>query len=100
MNYDNESENFINESEKSIKVFKEKEYPNYSFEQKVKYWLSTIHSGMRFHGESTGDPYNEFSKTTYENCLNLEPEFDSVFEQVISKLDSFDIDEYKKRIQS
>ena len=54
---------------------------------------------MRSHGESTGEPYNEFSKTTYENWLNLEPEFDSVVEQVISELDSFDINEYKKRIQ-
>lgn len=44
----------ILEIDKSIKDFQEKEYPNYSFEQKVKYWLSTIHSGMRFHGESTG----------------------------------------------
>lgn len=82
----------------SVKDFRENEYPNYSFEQKVEYWTSTIHSGMRFHGESTGDPYNEFSKATYENWLSFEPNFDSVFEQVIHKLDDFDISEYKRRI--
>ncbi len=75
------------------------EYPNYSIDSKVKYWVANIHHGMRQQGDVMGDMYTEFSKKWYLDVKEKEPDFDSIFKEVVSKLDfDFNWDEYYRRI--
>ena len=37
------------------KEFWDNEYPELSFEEKINYWLGSIHKGMRTQGETFGD---------------------------------------------
>lgn len=99
MDHSSEMDKFVAETRKSIKDFEEKEYPYYSFQQKVTYWLSVIHSGMRYYGESIGNPYDQFSRTTYKKWVEFEPEIDAILNAVFPRLESFDVDEFKKRIE-
>lgn len=98
MDYKSSMEKFIAETEQSIRDF-EQEYPTYSYRKKVQYWLSYTHHQMRTQGEMTGDSYNGFSKRSYESNLKLEPDFDAIFKEAASGLQSFNMAEYKKRIK-
>lgn len=101
MDYNKEFEDFINESESENKIFWSNKYPKYSFQEKVEYWLSDIHNGMRTNGDLYGEPYKEFSKKTYDEWKSKEPKIDEILEEVIPKLGfSFKKDEYLKRIKS
>lgn len=87
------------EGEKNEKIFWKDQYPNFSVDDKIKYWLANIHHGMRIQGEGTSDPYSEFSKEWYEDVKKKESDFDSIFEKVVPKLGfEFDWQEYYKRI--
>ena len=80
-------------------LFWANEYNNYSYEQKVQYWLANIHHGMRVQGEATGDDYSEFSLEWYKNVKSKEPDFDLIFKKVVSSLGfDFNWKEYEKRI--
>jgi len=75
------------------------EYPGYSVDEKVKYWLASIHHGMRMQGEATGDQYSEFSAEWYKYVKLKEPAFDMIFEKVVPLLGfDFNWNEYKGRI--
>ena len=46
------------------------EYPVKSFEEKVKYWSGTLHSQMRWNGESGFDEMAVFSKAGCERLYS------------------------------
>ncbi|MDG2431391.1 hypothetical protein [Flavobacterium sp.] len=76
------------------------EYPNYSIEDKTKYWVANIHHGMRMQGEATADQYSEFSVEWYQYVTSREKEFDFIFTMVVPRLGiDFNWDEYYKRIE-
>jgi hypothetical protein len=76
------------------------EYPNYSIDNKVKYWVANIHHGMRMQGGATNDPYSEFSEEWYEYVKSKENDFDFIFGEVVPRLGiDFNWDEYNKRIK-
>ena len=75
------------------------EYPKYSIERRINYWVANIHYGMRIQGEATADPYSEFSIEWYTDVKLKESDFDVVFEKVVPKLGvNFDWIVYNKRI--
>ena len=74
------------------------EYPKKSRDEKIKEWLAGIHTGMRYQGESTGDAYSQFSPQWYKEVKSREPDFDDIFKEVGKRLESFDWDEYRRRI--
>ncbi len=81
--------------------FWSKEYPRKSREERIMYWLSTTHKGMRTQGEIGQSEYSEFSSKWYERVSSVEPDFDEIFKEVVPKLGfEFDWEEYHKRIQS
>lgn len=87
--------------EEETRLFWAKEYPSYSREQKVSYWLASVHHGMRTQGEATADEYSEFSLEWYDWVKSVEPKFDAIFKSVVPLLGfDFDWDEYEKRITS
>lgn len=98
----NSIEDLYNENLKSKKneqSFWIEEYPQYSVERKITYWVSNIHHGMRMQGEATADPYSEFSIKWYLDVILKDSDFDVVFEKVVPKLGvNFDWTEYNKRI--
>ncbi len=88
------------EGKEEERLFWEIEYPKYSFERKVMYWLADIHRGMRCQGEATADEYSKFSPVWYEYVKSKDNNFDSVFAEVVPKLGmDFDWQEYHKRIR-
>jgi len=88
----------LNAIRKERKIFWEEEYPNYSFDEKVNYWLASIYRGMRTQGEALGDEYSEFSKKSYELWKETEPDFDIIFVEVMKRIPNFDFREYHERI--
>lgn len=77
------------------------DYPNFSTENKVKYWLSNIHKGMRIQGEATNNPYSEFSIEWYNFAKSKESDFDLIFSEVVSRMGiNFNWNEYYKRTLS
>jgi hypothetical protein len=89
----------IAESQNRERDFFKNEYSKYSFEQKVKYWLASIHQGMRTQKDVTGDEYSEFSNSWYLSTKKNEPEFDTIMKEVVLKLGfEFNWEEYKMRI--
>ena len=71
------------EYEEETRIFWKKEYPSYSREEKVRYWLASIHRGMRTQGEATGGEYSEFSSDWYTWVKSVEPNFDDIFKEVV-----------------
>ena len=54
---------------------------------------------MRIQGEATGDEYSEFNYDWYIGVKTREPDFDSIFREVVPLLGfEFDWQEYEKRI--
>jgi len=89
------------EYEEETRLFWENEYPLYSQEQKINYWLASVHHGMRIQGEATADEYSEFSSGWYDWVKSVEPKFDKIFKSLVPLLGfEFDWDEYWKRINS
>ncbi len=83
--------------------FKQVEYPNYSFEKKVKFWGSTLHRNMRWLEEDGDDPYSIYSLDWYRSVKEKEPNIDDIMKKVISKYWGTGADwskeEYLKRIK-
>lgn len=90
---------FIESMERQRREFWEREYPAMSRSERVSYWLSSTHRGMRAQGEATGDEYSEFSPGWYTSARQAEPDFDAIFREVVARLGfSFDWAEYQRRI--
>lgn len=95
-----ENKKLIEESKKKAESFWLEEYPHFTIDEKIKYWLANIHRGMRTQGEATGDEYSEFSAAWYQHVKAKEPDFDLIFEKVVPLLGfDFDWKEYQKRIK-
>ncbi len=96
-----EKHQILREEAKQEKIlFWQNEYKQYSREQKKRYWLPYVHHGMRIQGEATGDEYSEFSYNWYKDVKSKEPDFDSLFLEVVPLLGfEFDWAEYQKRIR-
>jgi hypothetical protein len=89
------------EGKKKAELFWREEYPRFTIDEKVKYWLASVHHGMRTQGEATADEYSEFSTKWYQNVKAKEPDFDLIFEKVVPLLGfDFDWKEYEKRIKA
>ena len=90
---------FIEQLERQRREFWQREYPAMSRPQRVKYWLSSTHHGMRTQGEATGDEYSEFSPRWYARARQAEPDFDAIFREAVAGLGfAFDRAEYQRRI--
>ncbi|GGG07800.1 hypothetical protein GCM10011344_05430 [Dokdonia pacifica] len=90
------------ELEDSFKSFWSEEYPQLSFEEKVRYWEESTYRGMRTQGEAFADEYSGFSKKWYDSAKENEPDFDRIFKEAIDRFTAgfeFDWKEYEKRIQ-
>lgn len=88
------------EFDNSMNKFWNEKYPKMSLEEKKRYWLASIHRGMRTQGEAFGDEYSEFSKEWYDFAKAHEPDFDEIFDYVTKNLGfEFDWEEYNKRIK-
>ena len=80
--------------------FWSEEYPNLSRDEKIKYWLTSTHKGMRTQGEALANEYSEFSRKWYDHAINVEPDFDKIFKEAIGNIGfEFDWEKYNKRIQ-
>ena len=89
----------IHEGRDARNIFWEQEYPLKSKSEKVNYWLSSIHQGMRSQGEATGDEYGHFSLQWYEKAKFVEENFDEIMMVLVPRLGfPFDWKEYHKRI--
>jgi len=80
----NKQETFLREIEdtnKSWKHFIEVEYPSLSFEDKVKYWYSSINSDIR--DVVDGNIYGCFSQEEYRGWKQQEPEIDKILGEVM-----------------
>lgn len=90
----------FNENQIKSDVFWEQEYPHKTIEEKIDFWLSEVHRGMRYQGESINDEYSEFSCNWHVWVKSKEPNFDEIFIVITKKLGfEFDWQEYYKRIQ-
>jgi hypothetical protein len=65
--------------------FEFEEYPNYSFEEKVKFWSGTLHRQMRWQVESGLDPYAIYDEEWYKTVKITEPSIDSIMDEVFAK---------------
>ncbi|WP_143774175.1 hypothetical protein [Niastella vici] len=91
----------VEAGKKKAESFWLEEYPHFTIDEKIKYWLASIHRGMRTQGEATADEYSEFSAAWYQHVKEKEPDFDSLFEKVVPLLGFyFDWKEYEKRIKA
>ena len=89
------------EGKKKAEAFWLQEYPHFAIDEKIKYWLASIHRGMRMQGEATADEYSEFSPAWYQYVKAKEPDFDLIFEKVVPLLGfDFDWKEYERRIKA
>lgn len=82
--------------------FRSEEYPQLSFEEKVRYWEESTYRTMRTQGEALADEYSGFSKKWYDSAKENEPDFDRIFKEAIDRFTAgfeFDWKEYEKRIQ-
>lgn len=90
----------FNEAQIKSNIFWEENYPKKNIEEKIDFWLSEIHRGMRCQGESINDEYSEFSYNWYVWVKSKEPKLDEIFNEVVRKLGfDFDWDKYYERIQ-
>lgn len=82
--------------------FEKSIYPNYSFQEKVKYWSGRLHQQMRWQAESGLDPYSIYTVEWYNSTKQFEFRFDEIMDEVFSKYwgtgADWDKDEYLKRI--
>lgn len=61
-----------------------KGYQLKDIDKKVSYWAGILNNSMRTQAEAGHDPYAKYCSEWYESTINIEPEFDSIFEKVIS----------------
>ena len=82
------------------KLFWDKEYPDFSFEDKIKYWASENQRLMRWQAESGLDEYDIFSPQWYKWAKEKEPEIDKIMDIAFEKYLSWEWskEEYLKRI--
>ncbi len=92
------------ESAKELLHFEKVIYPNYGFDEKVKFWSGELHQSMRWLVEDGEDPYVIFTPEWYKSTKDFEPELDKIMEEVFSKYWGTGADwskeEYFKRILS
>jgi len=63
------------------------EYPNKSFDEKVRYWTRSIHQFMRHDGEfGRRDRLASFNKENYEDWKSTEPLIDEILVPALVKL--------------
>lgn len=70
-------------SAKEKKQETEFDYSSLSFESKVDYWFSVIHSDMR--DRPYGNSYRFFDKEDYKNWKEEEPEIDNILKEVMKQ---------------
>jgi len=88
------------QAKKEANIFWKEKYPMMSQEDKINLWLAEIHKGMRTQGEEFADKYSYFSKDDYVWCKEVEPDFDTIFNEVVKKLGfEFNWSEYYSRIK-
>ncbi len=90
------------ENEKALK-FENKEYPMFSFDEKVKFWSGNLHRQMRWQAESGLDPYAIYDLDWYKSVKEKEPYIDAIMNEVFDKYWSstggeWSKEEYLKRI--
>lgn len=66
--------------------FWENEYPQKSFDDKIKYWSGKFGRQIRFNGESGFDEYAVFSYKDYCNWKEHEPQIDDLLPKVLKVL--------------
>ena len=97
-----DAKDFAREILELQKRFWSEEYPQLSFEEKVRYWEESTYRTMRTQGEALADEYSEFSKAWYDFAIEHEPDFDRIFKEAMDRFTAgfeFDWKEYEKRIQ-
>lgn len=66
--------------------FWEKEYPQKSKTEKVKYWSGSLHQQMRWNGESGLDEMAVFSVYDYQEWKKKEPKIDELLPEILKML--------------
>lgn len=64
--------------------FEKEEYPNFSFNEKVKYWSGVLYRQMRWQVESGLDPYAIYDSKWHE-IKKQEPEIDKIMDCVFDE---------------
>lgn len=90
----------MNDSEAKRNEFEKKEYPNFSFNEKVKYWSGVLYRQMRWQVESGLDPYAIYDSKWHE-IIKQEPEIDKIMDCVFDEYwkGEWDKSEFIKRIK-
>ena len=103
-------EDFVKYMEESTKEYyqnlvdlDDKNYSQYSIEEKIGFWCEDLNRQMRRQIESGLDPYSIFKRDWYLAMKRLEPEFDNIMDKVFDKFFYYNWnwkkEEYLKRIQ-
>jgi hypothetical protein len=91
-----------NKSLQEMTDFGDPAYAGYTFEQKVKFWESSLHQQMRRQVESGLNAYGIFSYHWYQAVLKLEPQFELIMDQVLKSptWEEWNKDEIIERIKN
>ena len=79
-----------------------KEYQQMSYEERVRYWSGALHQQMRWNVESGVDEYGFYSKKWLEQTKEMEPQIESILEDVfkIYWKNYWDIKKIRKALES
>lgn len=93
-------EDWLKKIREAEQRFWKEQYPQMTFEERVRHWADTLGKGLRAQQKGGLDPYEIFSAGWYESVRELEPDFDRIMDAVFEThwQGEWEREEYRKRI--